>query len=139
HGRNTFGNQISAVFCPLPVGEPNAAERLRKVRESMKVVKDSGQAGGAQALTRLGEFAPPTILTQAARLQAVARFFTLVVPILPGRRVPDPWRLPRGHALIYGAAPWRPRRLVARLRWTTRRSRRPSATTKRTRPSTSKS
>jgi diacylglycerol O-acyltransferase len=88
HGRNTFGNQISAVFCPLPVGEPNAAERLRKVRESMKGVKESGQAVGAQALTRLGDFAPPTILAQAARLQAVTRFFNLVVTNVPGPQFP---------------------------------------------------
>jgi WS/DGAT/MGAT family acyltransferase len=88
HGRNTFGNQISAVFCPLPVGEPNAAERLRKVRESMKGVKESGQAVGAQALTRLGDFAPPTILAQAARLQVVTRFFNLVVTNVPGPQFP---------------------------------------------------
>ncbi|MFL5250722.1 MAG: WS/DGAT/MGAT family O-acyltransferase [Myxococcales bacterium] len=88
HGRNTFGNQISAVFCPLPVGEPNAAERLRKVRESMKGVKESGQAVGAQALTRLGDFAPPTILAQAARLQVMTRFFNLVVTNVPGPQFP---------------------------------------------------
>jgi WS/DGAT/MGAT family acyltransferase len=88
HGRNTFGNQISAVFCPLPVGEPNPAERLRKVRDSMKGLKESGQAVGAQALTRLGDFAPPTILAQAARLQAVTRFFNLVVTNVPGPQFP---------------------------------------------------
>jgi WS/DGAT/MGAT family acyltransferase len=88
HGRNTFGNQISAVFCPLPVGDPNPAERLRKVRESMKGLKESGQAVGAQALTRLGDFAPPTILAQAARLQAVTRFFNLVVTNVPGPQFP---------------------------------------------------
>jgi len=88
HGRNTFGNQISAVFCPLPVGEPNPTERLRKVREAMKGLKESGQAVGAQALTRLGDFAPPTILAQAARLQAVTRFFNLVVTNVPGPQFP---------------------------------------------------
>ena len=88
HGRNTFGNQISAVFCPLPVGEPNPTERLRKVRESMKGLKEGGQAVGAQALTRLGDFAPPTILAQAARLQAVTRFFNLVVTNVPGPQFP---------------------------------------------------
>src|SRR5476649_147428 len=40
-GRGTFGNQVSAVFCPLPVTEPNPIERLRKVREAMKVLKES--------------------------------------------------------------------------------------------------
>jgi hypothetical protein len=61
---------------------------LRKVRESMKGLKESGQAVGAQALTRLGDFAPPTILAQAARLQAVTRFFNLVVTNVPGPQFP---------------------------------------------------
>jgi len=29
--RGTFGNQVSAVFCPLPVTEASPLERLRKV------------------------------------------------------------------------------------------------------------
>ncbi|TMA14988.1 MAG: DUF1298 domain-containing protein, partial [Deltaproteobacteria bacterium] len=51
-------------------------------------LKESGQAVGAQALTRLGDFAPPTILAQAARLQAVTRFFNLVVTNVPGPQFP---------------------------------------------------
>ena len=85
---NTFGNQVSAVFCPLPVGDPNPVERLRKVREAMKGVKESGQAVGAHALSRLGDFAPPTLLAQAARLQAVTRMFNLVVTNVPGPQFP---------------------------------------------------
>ena len=85
---NTFGNQVSAVFCPLPVGDPNPLERLRKVREAMKGVKESGQAVGAHALSRLGDFAPPTLLAQAARLQAVTRMFNLVVTNVPGPQFP---------------------------------------------------
>jgi hypothetical protein len=86
--RGTFGNQISAVFCPLPVAEPSAVERLRKVREAMKGLKENGQAVGAQTLTRLGDFAPPTLLAQAARLQAMTRFFNLVVTNVPGPQFP---------------------------------------------------
>ena len=88
HDRGTFGNQISAVFCPLPVGEPNPLERLRKVREAMRGIKDSGQAVGASVLASLGDFAPPTLLAQAARLQAVTRFFNLVVTNVPGPQFP---------------------------------------------------
>ena len=86
--RGTFGNQVSAVFCPLPVTEPSAVERLRKVREAMKVVKENGQAVGANALSRLGDFAPPTLLAQASRLQAVTRMFNLVVTTVPGPQFP---------------------------------------------------
>jgi diacylglycerol O-acyltransferase / wax synthase len=87
-GRGTFGNQVSAVFCPLPVTEPNPAERLRKVREAMKAVKESGQAVGAHALSKMADFAPPTLLAQAARLQAVTRMFNLVVTNVPGPQFP---------------------------------------------------
>ena len=69
--RGTYGNQVSAVFCPLPLTEASAPERLRKVHEAMMNVKKSGSAVGAHALSRLGDFAPPQLLAQAARLQAV--------------------------------------------------------------------
>jgi diacylglycerol O-acyltransferase len=86
--RGTFGNQVSAIFCPLPVTEPNPLERLRKVREAMKGLKESGQAVSAHALSRLGDFAPPTILAQAARLQFATRVFNLVVTNVPGPQFP---------------------------------------------------
>ena len=56
---------------PLPVAEPNPLERLRKVREAMKGVKENGQAVGAHTLSRLSDFAPPTLLAQAARVPQV--------------------------------------------------------------------
>jgi hypothetical protein len=43
---------------------------------------------GAQVLTNLAGFAPPTILSQAARLQARQRFFNLVVTNVPGPQFP---------------------------------------------------
>jgi WS/DGAT/MGAT family acyltransferase len=82
--RGTYGNQVSAVFCPLPLTESNPGERLRKVHEAMMNVKKSGSAVGAHALSRLGDFAPPQLLAQAARLQAVTRMFNLVVTNVPG-------------------------------------------------------
>jgi WS/DGAT/MGAT family acyltransferase len=86
--RGTFGNQVSAVFCPLPVTEANPVERLRKVRESMKGLKENGHAIGAHALQKLGDFAPPTLVAQAARLQSVTRMFNLVVTNVPGPQFP---------------------------------------------------
>lgn len=86
--RGTYGNQVSAVFCPLPVTEPSPSARLRKVHEAMMVVKKSGSAVGAHALSRLGDFAPPQLLAQAARLQAVTRMFNLVVTNVPGPQFP---------------------------------------------------
>ncbi|HYS08496.1 MAG TPA: wax ester/triacylglycerol synthase family O-acyltransferase [Myxococcales bacterium] len=86
--RGTYGNQVSAVFCPLPLTEPAPVERLRKVHDAMMVVKKSGSAVGAHTLSRLGDFAPPQLLAQAARLQAVSRMFNLVVTNVPGPQFP---------------------------------------------------
>ena len=54
----------------------------------MREVKESGQAVGAQVLTALTGFAPPTIVSQAARLQARQRLFNLVVTNVPGPQIP---------------------------------------------------
>jgi hypothetical protein len=54
----------------------------------MEDLKKSGQAVGAQVLTNLAGFAPPTILSQAARLQARQQFFNLVVTNVPGPQFP---------------------------------------------------
>lgn len=82
--RHTLGNQVTAVFCPLPVGEADPRRRLALVREAMQDLKGSRQAVGGLALTQLGDFAPPTLAAQAARVQALARFFNLVVTNVPG-------------------------------------------------------
>src|SRR4051794_38679112 len=51
-------------------------------------LKQSKQAVGASILTELGDFAPPTILSQASRLQSRQRFFNLVVTNVPGPQFP---------------------------------------------------
>jgi WS/DGAT/MGAT family acyltransferase len=86
--RGQLGNQVTAIFCRLPVGETDALARLSAVSRETKGLKESRQAIGALALTRLGEFTPPTLAAQAARLQAVTRFFNLVVTNVPGPQHP---------------------------------------------------
>ena len=86
--RGTYGNQVAAVFCPLPVGEPDPVARLHRVSAAMKGLKESRQAVGALALTHLGEFMPPTMAAQAARLGSTTRWFNLVVTNVPGPQVP---------------------------------------------------
>ncbi len=86
--RGALGNQVAAMWAPLPVGVRNAAECLAQIRAAMEDLKRSGQAVGAQVLTNLAGFAPPTILSQAARLQARQRFFNLVVTNVPGPQFP---------------------------------------------------
>jgi hypothetical protein len=63
-------------------------QRLLTISRDMDGLKESGQAVGAQVLTELSGFAPPTILAQAARLQARQRLFNLVVTNVPGPQFP---------------------------------------------------
>jgi diacylglycerol O-acyltransferase / wax synthase len=82
--RGALGNQVAAMWAPLPVGIQSPAESLQRIAKSMEDLKHSGQAVGAQVLTNLAGFAPPTILSQAARLQPRQPFFNLVVTNVPG-------------------------------------------------------
>ena len=86
--RGALGNQVAAMWAPLPVGVQNPAQCLQQISRAMEDLKKSGQAVGAQVLTNLAGFAPPTILSQAARLQARQRFFNLVVTNVPGPQFP---------------------------------------------------
>jgi diacylglycerol O-acyltransferase / wax synthase len=86
HG--ALGNRISAMFAPLPVWCEDPVERLHVVTREMGDLKSSGQAVGAEILTKLTDFAPGTIASQAARLQPAQRFFNLVVTNVPGPQFP---------------------------------------------------
>ncbi len=82
--RGALGNRVAAMYAPLPVHETDPLRTLRAISESMAGIKASGQAVGAQVLTQLTDFAPPTILSQAARLASRQLAFNLVVTNVPG-------------------------------------------------------
>jgi diacylglycerol O-acyltransferase / wax synthase len=86
--RGALGNQVSAMYADLPVGIEDPAERLRVVSAGMGDLKESRQAVGATLLTDLADFAPPTIMGQAGRLQSRQRFFNMVVTNVPGPQFP---------------------------------------------------
>jgi diacylglycerol O-acyltransferase len=86
--RGALGNRVAAMMAPLPVWCQDPAARLDIVREELKDLKAGGQAVGAQVLTELTGFAPPTIMGQAARLSSRQRFFNLVVTNVPGPQFP---------------------------------------------------
>ncbi len=83
-----LGNQVAAMMAPLPVWCRDPVARQEIVRRAMEHLKDGGQAVGAQALTELSGFAPPTIMGQAARLMSRQRFFNLVITNVPGPQIP---------------------------------------------------
>jgi diacylglycerol O-acyltransferase len=82
--KGALGNQVATMWAPLPVGIEDPVEAFAEIHAAMKDLKESGQAVGAETLTQLADFAPPTIMSQAARLQARQRFFNLVVTNVPG-------------------------------------------------------
>ena len=82
------GNRLAALWATLPVGEEDPVHRFSQVANAMKSLKQSGQAVGAQLLTRIGDYAPPTVLAQASRLVARQRAYNLVVTNVPGPQIP---------------------------------------------------
>jgi hypothetical protein len=54
----------------------------------MAGVKDSKQALGAEVIAGLEDFAPPTLLAQASRLNFSTRLFNVIVTNVPGPQFP---------------------------------------------------
>jgi diacylglycerol O-acyltransferase len=86
--RNQFGNRIAAMRAALPVYVEDPVTRLGVVREAMDGLKESKQALGAEVIAGVQNFAPPTILAQASRINFSTRLFNLLVTNIPGPQFP---------------------------------------------------
>ena len=86
HGE--LGNRIAAMRGPLPVYIADPVKRLRVVRAAMDGLKESKQALGAEVISRFNDFAPPTLLAQASRINFSTRLFNLIVTNVPGPQIP---------------------------------------------------
>jgi WS/DGAT/MGAT family acyltransferase len=86
HGH--LGNRIAAMRGPLPVYVEDPVKRLAIVRAAMNDLKDSKQALGAEVISRFNDFAPPTLLAQAARINFSTTLFNLIVTNVPGPQIP---------------------------------------------------
>ena len=86
HG--ALGNRIAAMRGPLPVYAEDPVERLKIVREAMQGIKESKQALGAEVIAGFNDFAPPTLLAMASRLNFSTRLFNLIVTNVPGPQFP---------------------------------------------------
>ena len=82
------GNRLAVMRGPLPVYVEDPIERLAVVREAMDDLKESKQAVGAEVLTSMQQFAPPTVLAQASRLNFSTILFNLIVTNVPGPQFP---------------------------------------------------
>jgi WS/DGAT/MGAT family acyltransferase len=83
-----LGNRIVAMRGPLPVYMTDPLQRLRFVKLEMDGLKESKQALGAEVIANVQNFAPPTILAQASRLNFSTRLFNLIVTNVPGPQFP---------------------------------------------------
>ncbi|HEU4736164.1 MAG TPA: WS/DGAT domain-containing protein, partial [Solirubrobacterales bacterium] len=86
--RGDLGNRIAAMRGPLPVYVEDPVRRLRVVSEQMEGLKRSKQALGAEVISRFNDFAPPTLLAQASRINFSTRLFNLIVTNVPGPQIP---------------------------------------------------
>ncbi|HEY1834391.1 MAG TPA: wax ester/triacylglycerol synthase family O-acyltransferase [Solirubrobacteraceae bacterium] len=86
--RDGGGNRIVVMRGPLPVYIDDPIGRLRFVSNAMDGLKESKQALGAEVISGAQNFAPPTILAQASRLNFSTRLFNLIVTNVPGPQFP---------------------------------------------------
>jgi diacylglycerol O-acyltransferase len=86
--RGGTGNRIVVMRGPLPVYIADPLHRLRFVSNAMDGLKESKQALGAEVISGAQNFAPPTILAQASRLNFSTRLFNLIVTNVPGPQFP---------------------------------------------------
>jgi len=86
--RHQLGNRIVVMRGPLPVYCEDPVSCLERVREAMAGVKESKQALGAEVISGLENFAPPTLLAQASRLNFSTRLFNVIVTNVPGPQFP---------------------------------------------------
>lgn len=84
----SMGNLISIMVAPLAVGITDPVERFNVVRQAMRDLKSSKAAIGAQLLTTMEDFLPPTVLAQASRLGFSSRLYNLLVTNVPGPQFP---------------------------------------------------
>ncbi|MBJ7459328.1 MAG: wax ester/triacylglycerol synthase family O-acyltransferase [Thermoleophilaceae bacterium] len=82
------GNELLAMRGSLPVEEMETLKRLDYIKNSMDGLKRNNQAVAADALTAVQNFAPPTVLAQASRINFSTRLFNLLVTNVPGPQMP---------------------------------------------------
>ncbi|GAB3363696.1 WS/DGAT/MGAT family O-acyltransferase [Modestobacter lapidis] len=83
-------SRVSSLLVDLPVGEPNPRVRLARISYAMRALTQSNQSVGADTLSALSGFAPPTLHALGARAASglSRRLFNLVVTNVPGPQTP---------------------------------------------------
>ena len=89
-GDGEMSNKISVMFADLPVFEVDPVTRLRDVASQMAGLKDSHEAVAGEALTSIGGFAPPILLSLGVRFASKGsqRNVNTVTTNVPGPQFP---------------------------------------------------
>ena len=84
-----LGNRLSFWFVDLPVGEPLAEARLRKIAAATRRRKTGGAAQATSTMIGLAALAPPAVANAAlARTVFSRRMFNVAVTNVPGSPAP---------------------------------------------------
>ena len=88
--RGTLNNQVTAVFVDLPVGEPDPAVRLQRIRTQMDEYKRTMQTVDARSIIGMGDFVAPMLLSLGVRaaMSSGQMWCQAVTTNVPGPRVP---------------------------------------------------
>ena len=86
--RGLLGNRLALLRVALPLHTEDPGERLALVRDAMREAKRSRQLMAAQTIVGMSDFAPPTLLAQASRLNFSTRIFNLIITNVPGPQIP---------------------------------------------------
>jgi WS/DGAT/MGAT family acyltransferase len=83
-------SRVSSLLVDLPVGEPNPRVRLARISYAMRALTQSNQSVGADTLSALSGFAPPTLHALGARAASglSRRLFNLLITNVPGPQTP---------------------------------------------------
>lgn len=88
HAGDAEGNRDSFFVVPLPLGEPDAVERLRAIRAATAARKTDHDAERMDSLLRELERTSPRLERYVERLERSPRRFALNVSNVPGPRAP---------------------------------------------------
>ena len=87
--RLTLGNLLSFWFIDLPVGQPHAQARLRKIAAATRRRKSSDAARATSTMMELAALAPPVVAHPLLTHTVFSkRMFNVVVTNVPGAPVP---------------------------------------------------
>jgi WS/DGAT/MGAT family acyltransferase len=88
--KGRLGNQVSAMFADLPIGEDDPIRRLAAVSAQMTLLKSGGMSVGVESMVAAADFVPPTLVTLGARVAAAVgqRVVNTVTTNIPGPQYP---------------------------------------------------